>query len=203
VNLNFASGSLGWPFTYHVGASVSTEYAENGERGCRLQPRASTGDLAALVVSDTGFLAGKPWVTMSLRFRLVTLPKASDTYMNLFEIGNTTKKAPKSQFTVYFKHDAIFCDFNFNETVRLAPVPTVSTWHTIDAIVGYGETTYHAEIRLDEASPVELTSKNDKSIESVKSLWIHYPTVPVDYTMDIDRLRMFTSSTRPSFLPVS
>lgn len=200
VDLDFASGAVGWPVTFHIGASVSRKYGENGELGCRLQPRPSSRALAALVINDAGFLAGKPWAAISLRFRLVTLPQLSDTYMNLFEIGNTATKAPKSQFTVYFKGSAIFCDFNFNETVQLAQIPTVGTWHSINAIVGYGSTTYHAEMRFDEESVVRLASKNDKSVESVKSLWIHYPTVPVDYTMDIAKVRMVTSSTRPHFL---
>lgn len=203
VNLNFDSGALGHPVSYHVGASVSSAYGESGEHGCRLEPRRSNGGRAALVIDDNGFPTGKPWAAVSIRFRLVTPPRPSDGYMNLFEIGNTATHAPKSQFTVYFKHDTIVGDFDFTEHIELAPMPAVGTWHTIDVVVGYGETTYRAEVRFDGGAVKQLRSRNDKSPQSVKTLWIHYPNVPVDYTLDIDRLQLVTTSARPQFLPAS
>lgn len=203
IHVDFESGSLGRPITHHVGAAVSPAFAETGKNGCRLEPLPAKGDLAALVFEQSGFAADKPWATVSISFRLVTLPKSSDTYMNLFEIGNTATRFPKSQFTVYFKHDRLVCDFNTSETMNLSAMPIVGAWHRIDAVVGYGAKMYTADVRFDGGATKKLTSKDNKSVEKVKSLWIHYPTVPVDYTMDIDDIRMMTTSARPQFLPVA
>lgn len=200
VRLTFEDGALGTPVSRHIGASVSPEFAQAGNYGCRLEPLPRNGDIAALVINDHAFLPDRPWASVSLSFRLVTLPGSSDTYMNLFEIGNTATTFPKSQFTVYFKHDQIVCDFNSSESAHLAPVPPAGTWHRLDAVVDYGGTQYTARVRFDQGRTVQLVSKNDKTPQSVRALWVHYPNVPVDYTMDLDSLRMLTSGQDPGYV---
>lgn len=197
VHLNFENGELGPPISHHVGARVGTDFARRGRYGCRLEPRKSDGGLASLVVSNGGFKAGRPWAALSISFRLVTSPKVTDQYMNLFEIGTTATKRPKSQFTVFFKSDKIFCDFNSSESTEITDLPAIGTWHTMRVVAGFGGKTYRARVKFDDGAVTELVSKDDKTPESVKALWIHYPTVPVDYTMDIDDLIMGTYKKEP------
>lgn len=201
LHLDFESRSLGRPITHHVGATISPAFSQGGRYGCRLEPLPSNHERAALAIDGTGFAQDKPWAAVSISFRLVTLPKPSDAYMNLFEIGNTATAYPKSQFTVYFKHDTVVCDFNASESMQITTMPVVGAWHRFDVVVGYGASTYTARVRFDGGAVKELVSKDNKTAQSVRSLWIHYPTVPVDYTMDVDDVRMVTSSTRPDFLP--
>lgn len=203
VNVDFEDGSLGLPITHHVGASLSTAYAQSGKFGCRLEPVPANHDLAALALDDTKVFAHNPWATLTISFRLVTLPKSTDSYMNLFELGNTASAYPKSQFTVYFKQDTLVCDFNASETMQITTMPVLGAWHTIDAVVGYGSTSYTADVRFDGGPTKKLVSKDNKTVQGVRSLWIHYPTVPVDYTMDVDSIRVVTSTARPGFLPLS
>lgn len=203
VTLNFGDGSLRAPITGHVGAKVGREFGKTGRYGCRLKPRKSNDNLASLVVDRAGFAPDSPWATFSMSFRLVTQPKRSDQYMNLFEIGTTATKFPKSQFTVYFKKGILVCDFNSSELMEIAPMPTAGTWHKISAVVNYGASVYTARVRFDGQATKKLQSKDDKTPEVVSTLWIHYPKVPVDYTMDIDEVRMTTSKIQPSFLSVS
>lgn len=199
VHLDFENGRLGPPITQHVGAKISQDFARTGRYGCRLEPLKRNDDHASLVISKRGFGQGRPWADITLNFRLVTSPKASDKYMNLFEIGTTATKFPKSQFTVFFKHGKLMFDFNSSESVELSDLPAIGTWHTVRAVVGFGDTTYRARVQFDDDPVKKLASKDDKSAETVKALWIHYPTVPVDYTMDIDDLKMGTFEEQPAF----
>lgn len=194
--LDFDGQALGRSEVTAVGASISPKYGRDGRRGCRLEPTAATGNCAALVLKEGAFPAGRPWAKFRMTFRLVTLPGQSQTYMNLFEIGNTATVAPKSQFTVYFRRGRLVCDFNSSERFDIAAVPERGTWHTIEAIVGYGGTSYTAQVTLDGEPSGDFTSRNNKQAESVRAVWIHYPTVPVDYTMDVDEVRIETSTKR-------
>ncbi|GAB3560765.1 hypothetical protein GCM10027344_14090 [Spelaeicoccus albus] len=201
IHVDFEDGVIGKVFSGHIGAKTSPAYAQTGGYGCRLEPMRKNNNRAALVIDDKRFARNLPWASFTLSFRLVTLPRSSDKYMNLFEIGNTASKSPKSQFTVYFKYGKLVCDFNFSESVEIAAMPDVGIWHTISAVVGYRAPRYQASIRFDNHAPKKLVSKANKRAESVRALWIHYPTVPVDYTMDVDDIRMATSDSQPSFLP--
>jgi len=123
--------------------------------------------------------------------------------MNLFEIGTTSTARTKSQFTVYFRDNRLVCDFNYTERMDIGPVPTVGVWHLIQAVVDYGATTYTAQVAYDGRVVGTLTSANNKQPETVADLWIHYPSVAVDYTMDVDDIKMSTADTLPSFFAVS
>jgi hypothetical protein len=199
VDLDFENGSLGAPITTHKGARVGSAFAHTGNYGCRLHPSTATGNVACLMVDRSGFALNKPYATFSMYFRLVTLPKPTDNYMNLFEIGNTSSASTKSQFTVFFRNNRLVCDLNYRETMDIGPVPTDGGWHLIQAIVFFGATTYNAQVSYDGAAATTLTSANNKTVESVRILWIHYPHAVVDYTMDVDDVLMSTSDTAPSF----
>lgn len=200
VNLTFESGVFGPPITTHLGATITTAAAKTGTYGCRLEPVAANNNLASVVVNNTGFALNKPWATFTMSFRCVTVPPVSDTYMNLFEIGNTSTAPVKSQFTVFFRNGRLTCDLNNTETLDIHAAPLAGYWHYIQAKVFFGATTYTAQVRYDGGPTLTLTSANDKTPQSVKVLWIHYPNVTVDYTMDIDNVKMATSDTEPDFL---
>jgi hypothetical protein len=199
VSLDFENGSLGAPITTHKGARLGSAFAHTGNYGCRLHPTTATNNFACLMIDRSGFALNKPYATYSMYFRLVTLPKPTDNYMNLFEIGNTSAASTKSQFTVFFRNNRLVCDFNYRETMDIGPVPTDGAWHLIQAIVYFGATTYNAQVSYDGAAAKTLTSANDKTAESVRILWIHYPSAAVDYTMDVDDILMSTSDALPSF----
>jgi hypothetical protein len=200
VNLNFDSGSLGPPITFSRGATLASTYAHTGSYGCRLAPTSGNNNIACLIVDRSGFALYKPYATYTMFFRLATLPNATDTYMNLFEIGNTSTASIKSQFTVFFRNNRLTCDFAYGETMDIAAVPSIGQWHKIQAIVYYGATTYTAHLSYDGGATKTLTSANDKTVQSVKVLWIHYPSVAVDYIVDVDDIQMATSDTMPSYL---
>lgn len=200
VNLNFENGSLGAPITTRTGASLASAYAHTGSYGCRLDPTTTSNSVACLIVDRSGFALNKPYATYTMFFRLVTLPKPTDAYMNLFEIGNTSTAATKSQFTVFFRNNRLVCDLDYGESMDIAAMPSVGDWHMIQAIVHYGSTTYTAQVSYDGGAPTTLTSANNKTPQNVKVLWIHYPSTAVDYTMDIDDIQMATSDTMPDFL---
>jgi hypothetical protein len=200
VNLNFESGWLGPPITSYRGATVASAYAHTGTYGCRLAPTSANSNLAFLMIDRSGFALYKPYVTYTMYFRLGTLPKATDTYMNLFEIGNTCTASTKSQFTVFFRNNRLACDFAYGETMDIAAVPSVGQWHVIQAIVYYGSTTYTAHVSYDGGAAKTLTSASNKTAATVKVLWIHYPGVAVDYVVDVDDIQMATSDTMPTFL---
>jgi hypothetical protein len=69
-------------------------------------------------------------------------------------------------------------------------------------VVDYGSTTYTADVSYDGVART-LTSQSNKTAQSARALWLHYPSVPVDYTMDVDDVKMSTSDTRPDFFAVS
>ncbi len=73
-------------------------------------------------------------------------------------------------------------------------------WHLIQIIVNFSATTYTAQVGYDGGVPKTLTSANNKTVENVKALWIHYSGTAVDYTMDVDDIEMTTSDTPPDFL---
>jgi hypothetical protein len=198
VDLDFESGAFGLPMTGHKGAVIAREFAHSGTFGCRLDPT-TNGGLASITVDRAGFALGMPWAVFSMWFRLVTLPAAGDTYMNLLEIGNTSTLSNKSQFTVFFRTNRLVCDLASGETLDIAPVPTDGGWHLIQAVVHVGGTTYTAKVSFDGAAAKTLTSANNKQAASVKTLWVHYPNTVVDYTMDLDDVLMSTSTTEPEF----
>ncbi len=102
VNLDFENGSLGPPITKYVGTTLGPAFAHTGSYGCRLEPTTTTNNVACIHLDRSGFALNKPYATYTMFFRLVTLPNSADTYMNLFEIGNTSTATNKSQFTVFF-----------------------------------------------------------------------------------------------------
>ena len=201
LNLDFENGSLGAPITGRAGAALSGDYAHTGNLGCRLAPSTTSTGVAYLTVDRSGFALYQPYATFLIFFRLVTPPNTADTYMNLFEIGNTSTAGTKSQFTVFFRNGDLMCDFNWNEVMRIDATPAPGDWHMIQAVVNYGSSTYTAKVSLDGAPAQTLTSANNKTPQTVKALWVHYPGVAVDYTMDVDDIRMVTSSSEPDFLP--
>ncbi len=183
----------------HSGATIDAAYAYSGTYGCRLVPDISTG-IASLTSSGGNFPGGKAWVSFSMRFRLVTQPSPSDTYMNLFELGNSVPAAPKSQFTVYFDNNALIADFNAGEVATVAGSLTDANWHKIEARVYFGATTYTAYIRFDGGTVLVHNSANNKTVATAEVLWIHYPNVAVDYTMDVDDVLLTTSNSDPGWL---
>jgi hypothetical protein len=199
LELNFDSGSLGAPITTHIGAKTSRAYAHSGAYGCRLEPTVATKGIASLVVDQHGFPQNKHYASFSMYFRLVTPPKKTDAYMNLFEIATTSTAGFKSQFTVFFRNDRLYCDFAYHEVLEIGPMPSVGHWHRLEALVDYSGTTYIAEVRVDGGAAKTLKSKNDKKPESVRALYVHYPSVPVDYTVDIDDITMDTTDSAPKF----
>jgi len=198
--LDFEAGSLGAPLTSYGGASVGSAYAHRGSYGCRLHPTALTNSTAYLEVRKSGFALGRPYATFSMWFRLVTLPSATASYMNLCEIGNTSTATDKSQLTVFFRDDRLVCDFGYGERMDIAPVPVDGGWHQLQAVVHYGATTYTAQVSYDAGPVHTLTSADDKSPQTVSALWIHYPRGAVDYTMDVDDVQLATTTTWPDFL---
>jgi hypothetical protein len=200
VNLNFESASLGPPITFYRGATLGAAYAHTGNYGCRLAPTSANGNIACLVIDRSGFALYRPYATYTMFYRLVTLPNPTDTYMNLFEIGNTSTATVKSQFTMFFRNNRLVCDFAWGETMDIAAVPAVGQWHMIQTIVYYGATTYTAHVSYDGGAARTLTSANDKAAQYVRALWIHYPGVAVDYIVDVDDIKMATSDTMPTFL---
>ena len=200
VDLDFEDGTLGPPLTYYIGASVGSAYAHTGNYGCRLDPTTNYKELACLEINQKGFALGMPYATYSMYFRLITLPSPTDTYMNLFEIGNTSTSSPKSQFTVFFRNNRLVCDLNYDETMDLAAMPAIGEWHMIQAVVFYGGTTYTAHVSYDGGPTQTLISANDKTPEYVKTLWLHYPATAVDYIMDVDEIEMATASSQPDYL---
>ncbi len=198
--LDFEDGALGAPITSHGGASVASAYAHRGSYGCRLRPTSLTNRTAYLEVRRSGFALGRPFATYTMWFRLVTLPKATDSYMNLFEIGSTSTSSEKSQLTVFFRSNRLVCDFAYGERMDIAPVPVDGGWHQIQAIVHYGATTYTAQVSYDGGPTRTLTSADDKSPQTVSVLWIHYPRGVVDYTVDVDDIQLATTTTWPGFL---
>lgn len=200
LSLDFASGKLGPPITQSAGASVSPAFAHSGSFGCRLRPSAGSGS-AYLIVDRTGFAPGRPIASFIMFFRLVTAPSPTQNYMNLFEIGSTSTSTVKSQFTVFFRGGDLMCDFNWAEVKRIGRMPSVGGWHMIQAVVNYGSSTYRARVSLDGAPAQTLTSAADKTPQSVRALWLHYPGVAVDHTIDVDDIAMVTSTVDPGFLP--
>lgn len=202
VDLNFEDYSLGAPISSHAGARLGSAYAYSGSVGCRLDPTTTTDELAYLELNRSGFMLGKRYATYSMLFRMVTAPQSDDTYMNLFEIGTTSTAQAKSQFTVYFRNNRLVCDFNYTERLDIGPMPALGVWHLIQAVVDFGSTAYTAQVAYDGGATKTLTSANDKTPETVRALWVHYPSAPVDYTMDVDDIKMSTSDTRPAFFAV-
>jgi hypothetical protein len=198
VALNFEGGVFGYPITGHKGASIASEYACSGSFGCRLDPT-TNGGLASITVDSAGFTLGMPWAVFSMWFRLLSTPAASDSYMNLLEIGNTSTLSGKSQFTVFFQNNRLVCDLAAGERMDLAPAPTDGAWHQIQAVIYVGGTTYSAQVSYDGAAAKTLTSANNKQAASIKVLWVHYPKTVVDYSMDLDDVLMSTSVTEPEF----
>ncbi len=199
LSLDFEHRSLGAPITYHRGATIRAASAHTGRYGCRLDPTTTSSRTACLVVDKSGFALGRPYATYSMWFRLVTLPRATDNYANLFEIGNTAMTAPKSQFTVFFRNKRLACDFGYHETMDIGPVPVDGGWHRIQAIVFFGSTTYTAWTRYDGGPIRRLRSADDKTARTVNRLWIHYARTPADYIMDVDDIRLATTRRRPDF----
>ena len=200
VVLDFEGGSIGAPVTSYGGASVGTDYAHNGRYGCRLRPTANTNSIAYLEVKKSGFVLGRPYATFSMWFRLVTLPSATASHMNLCEIANTSTATDKSQLTVFFRDNRLVCDFAYGERLDIAPVPVDGGWHQLQVVVHYGATTYTAQVSYDGGPVRTLTSADDKSPQTVSGLWIHYPRGAVDYTMDVDDIQLATATTWPDFL---
>ena len=201
LSLDFESGSLGAPLTGSGGAHVGKNYAHTGNFGCRLDPSTTGRRCAYLTVDRRGFALKQPYATFIMFFRLVTDPNTTDNYMNLFEIGNTGTSAPKSQFTVFFRDGDLMCDFNWSESMRIDTTPSLGDWHMIQAVVNYGSSTYTAHVSLDGAPAKTLTSADNKKPQSVRALWLHYSRAAVDYIMDVDDIRMVTSTSEPGFLP--
>lgn len=196
-SVNFDSGQFGI-FNVHSGATLSAAYAHSGAYGCRLTPDPGSGITS--LTSSGNFPGGKPWVSFSMWFRLVTIPDPSGTYMNLFELGNSVPAAPKSQFTVFFNNNALIADFNAGENLTITGSLTDTNWHHIESRVHFGATTYTASIRLDGGNVLTHTSANNKTPATAEVLWIHYPNVAVDYTMDVDDVLLTTSTTDPGWL---
>jgi hypothetical protein len=201
LKLDFENRSLGHPLTGYNGATIGRAYAHSGRYGCRLDPRTTSSGVASLEVAHTGFATNRPWAVFSMYFRLQSAPNTRDYYMNLFEIGNTSTAATKSQFTVFFRDGNLMCDFHSDETMAVASQSKMgNTWHHIEAKVSFGRTFYVAHVRYDDGQIVTLTSAPNKTPESVKTLWIHYPRKAVDYTMDVDDILMTTANTKPLWL---
>jgi hypothetical protein len=198
LHLNFESGALGYPVTAHRGAHIGRAYAHGGRYGCRLDPWSTEDRRAFLEVDHAGFAQHMPWAVFSMYYRLGSLPYKRDQYMNLFEIGNTSHSVNRSQFTVFFRNGTLTCDFGYGETMAIAPPPKgPGKWHHIEAKVFFGGTRYVAHVRYDGGDIKTLTSSANKTPQSVKTLWVHYPNVAVDYTMDIDQILMTTSTSKP------
>lgn len=195
--VNFDTQSYGI-FNVHSGAVLDAVYAHDGAYGCRLTPDPGSGITS--LTSSSNFPKGKSWVSFSMWFRLVTLPSAADTYMNLFELGNSVPAAPKSQFTVFFDNNALIADFNAGENMTITPSLTDTSWHRIEARVYFGATTYKAYIRFDGGTEMTHTSANDKTPATAEVLWIHYPSTAVDYTMDVDSVLLTTADSDPGWL---
>lgn len=200
LTLDFENGWLGPQVTGSAGASVGRSYAHSGSFGCRLSPATTSSRVAYLTADESGFELGQPYASFVMFFRLVTAPSPSNTYMNLFEIGSTSTSTDKSQFTVFFRDGALMCDFNWGEALRIAASPSTGDWHMIQAVVNYGSSRYSARVSLDGGPVQTITSANDKTPQSVRALWLHYPAAAVDYTMDVDDIAMVTASSDPGFL---
>ncbi len=197
-DITFDDMSFGSIFNIHPGAAIGAPYARSGAYGVRLTPHASTG-ISSLTSSGGSFPSGSPWASLSFWFRLVSFPSNSANYMNLFEIGNSVAAAPKSQSTVFFREGSLWADFNYDEAVRLGAISD-NEWHRIEARVYFGGTTYIAKFRLDEGAVTTLTSGSNKTPSTASVLWVHYPDVAVDYTVDIDDILMSVGPSDPGWL---
>lgn len=184
----------------HPGATIGTGYAHSGAYGCRLTPAPTTG-ICSLTCSGANFPSGKPWVSFSMWFRLITSPGSNESYMNLFELGNALTEAPKSQFTVFFNKGKLMMDFNAGETQQIADTPALGGWHKIESRVNFGDTTYSAQVRFDGGSPINFSSAADKIATTASVMWIHYPSgAGVDYISDYDEIKISTSDSDPGWL---
>lgn len=199
LSADFNSGVIPSWLNVHPGnISIIPAAAYEGANGARLV-RDGSG-LASLTSSGGSFPSGHTWASFTMRFKLLTLPDLSDSYMNLYEIGNALTAAPKSQHTVYFNAQKLWLDFDASEKIDLGLQPAVGDWHRVEARVYFGGTAYTAIVRLDGGNPITFTSPANKTPTTADVLWIHYPTTAVDYDMDVDLIGLTTADSDPGWL---
>lgn len=194
---DFNNGQVPSFFNVHSGVSVIPAAAYSGANGARMTPDGS--GITSLTCSGAQFPPGKPWVGFKMRFRLNSLPGATQQYMNLFELGNALVSSPKSQFTCFFDRGTLKGDWNAGEEQSIAATPAVGGWHLIEVRVGFGATSYQSRIRFDGGAVITFNSPATKTPTTASVLWIHYPGTAVDYQMDVDDIALVTSASDPGF----
>lgn len=195
---DFNDGTIPSFFSTVSNATVDDAYGYEG-KGCRLTPNPSPG-FATLTMPSSKFPAGVTWASFQIHFRLASLPSNSEQYMNLFEIGNDLSDAPKGQFTCYFNARSLWVDFNLEDAVPINLTPAVGVWHTIEARVSFATNSYSALVRVDGGATQLVSSGANKTPAHVAALWIHYPTVNVDYTVDLDLIKMAVRTSDPGWM---
>jgi hypothetical protein len=200
--VDFAGGVLpSGQFTVSEGVTVEAGSADpdgTSGFGANLTPDPSTG-YVSLTKADLVAPYGKAWASIKVRFRCTSLPPTTNTYDNLFEIGNELTVAPKGQFTVYWNNRVLYADFNTEDAVNLGLVADTG-WHTLEARVFFGSTTYTASVRIDGGTPINMTSAANKTASVVGALWMGYPETVGDYSRDIARLALSVADDDPGWL---
>lgn len=199
---DFNTGTIPSFFTVQTGAAVSASNAYEGAFGVVLTPTASAS-VASLTIGTTSMVQGKTWAAFSMRFKLLSLPGATEAFMNLFEIANAVPASPKGQFTVYWNKRVLECDFNTTDAVSLGLAADTTSWHLIECRVNFAGTSYTAQVRIDGGAPIVMTSAANKTPSTVTQVWIGYPNVALDYTKALDMIQGGTYDSDPGWVGYS
>jgi hypothetical protein len=197
LSVDFEDGTTG-AFTTVQGATVGSSYAYTGTNGCQLAPASGT-NYATLTYNAAP--AGHAWGRFKANFRIVTITNPSNTYTNVFEIGNSLVVAPKNQFTVYVNGTDLFMDFRttLDETMLDNNI-AVGVWHSIDARVNFGVNPYIAHITYDGVALPDLVSSVVCTPATVSSLWMGYPSNATDQTIDWDNVEFYVGDSDPGLV---
>ena len=202
-NADFSGGSMPALFSFNQGVVIESAAADplgSSGYGAHLTPQTSSPFAATLTKSAATAPTNKPWASIKVRCKLITLPGAANTYDNLFEIGNSDATAPKNQFTMYWNNRALWADFGTGDAVNLSLAADTTDWHTYEARVFFGATTYTAKVRIDGGTPIDMTSANDKEVATSEEIWIGYPSALADYERYIGRVAYSVGDTDPGWL---
>jgi hypothetical protein len=197
LNVDFEDGTTG-NFSTVQGATVGPAYAYSGTKGCRMSPAAGT-NYATLSYNNTP--AGHTWARFTANFRIVTITAPTNTYTNVFEIGNRLTVSPKSQHTWYINGANLMMDFRTTTDATLVDDNVaVGVWHSVDVSVNFGVNPYLAHITYDGVQLPDLVSAAACTPSTVGDLWIGYPSTATDQTVDWDNIQLYVADSDPTLM---
>lgn len=197
LNVDFENGTTG-NFSTVQGATVGSAYAFSGTNGCRLAPAAGTS-YATLSYNNTP--TGHTWARFKANFRIVTITAPTNTYTNVFEIGNHLTVAPKSQHTWYINGKNLMMDFRTTTDATLIDDNiAVGVWHSVDVSVNFGVNPYLAHITYDGVQLPDLVSGAACTPSTVGDLWMGYPSTATDQTIDWDNVELYVADSDPTLI---